>query len=237
MSDPAALPEHLQFTVEAHLNGEAAQIKEYVLGREVFDRLRQRLAEYYAGPGRADKLRIEFPKGTYAPTISTPQPKRIPIRLILTLTVIAIAAAAFFFTRQTVPADEALAEAVTVHVAKSGKIPIIGWPSIPAFRTNPKLANSPSPSARPAHSPASLFPRRPGSECASLHPRSRTDDFQSSAPEGKCGLWRGGSSPALQGHGCDAQKISAAASPRFGGRNFQAQGAIRGGLASHRELG
>ena len=177
MSDPAALPEHLQFTVEAHLNGEAAQIKEYVLGREVFDRpdnydprldpivrvearrLRQRLAEYYAGPGRADKFRIEFPKGTYAPTISTPQPKRMPIRLILTLTVLAIAAAAFFFTRQTVPqnalaivparwtfidpagldpADEALAEAVTAHVANSGKIPIIGWPSILKFRTNPK---------------------------------------------------------------------------------------------------
>ena len=196
MSDPAALRQHLQailaspgfvnadrlrrflqFTVEAHINGEAAQIKEYVLGREVFDRddnydprldpivrvearrLRQRLAEYYAGPGRADKLRIEFPKGTYAPTISTPQPKRIPIRLILTLTVIAIAAAAFFFTRQTVPpnalaivparwtfidpagldpADEALAEAVTAHVANSGKIPIIGWPSILKFRANPK---------------------------------------------------------------------------------------------------
>jgi hypothetical protein len=77
----------LRFTVEAKLNGEEGQIKEYVLGREVFDRngsydprldpivrvearrLRTKLEEYYSGAGQADALRIEFPKGSYVPMI------------------------------------------------------------------------------------------------------------------------------------------------------------------------
>ncbi len=77
----------LRFTVEARLNGQEDQIKEYVLGREVFDRngtydprvdpivrvearrLRTRLEEYYRATGRADTLRIEFPKGSYVPVI------------------------------------------------------------------------------------------------------------------------------------------------------------------------
>jgi serine/threonine-protein kinase len=77
----------LRFTVEAKLTGEEGQIKEYVLGREVFDRngnydprvdpivrvearrLRTKLEEYYSAAGRADALRIEFPKGSYVPVI------------------------------------------------------------------------------------------------------------------------------------------------------------------------
>jgi serine/threonine-protein kinase len=77
----------LRFTVEAKLNGEGDQIKEYVLGREVFDRngdydprtdsivrvearrLRTRLEEYYSGTGQTETVRIEFPKGSYIPVI------------------------------------------------------------------------------------------------------------------------------------------------------------------------
>ena len=77
----------LRFTVDAKLKGEEDQIKEYVLGREVFDRngtydprtdpivrvearrLRTKLEEYYSAAGQADALRIEFPKGSYAPVI------------------------------------------------------------------------------------------------------------------------------------------------------------------------
>lgn len=201
MSDPAAVRAHvdkilaspgfanadrlrrfLTFTTEAHLKGESEQIKEYVLGREVFDRddnydpridpivrvearrLRQRLAEYYAGDGRSESLRIEFPKGSYAPAIApaksdtTPR-KRIYGRLILAAAVIAVAAAAWYFTRPSVPvnalaivparwtfldssgldtADEAIAEAATKHVANRGKVPVIGWPSIIPFRAHNK---------------------------------------------------------------------------------------------------
>lgn len=78
----------LRFTVESTLNGRAADIKEYTLGREVFDRgddydprldpivrvearrLRSRLAEYYAGPGRDESLRLEYRKGSYVPIVS-----------------------------------------------------------------------------------------------------------------------------------------------------------------------
>jgi len=77
----------LRFAVESVLRGEGGKIKEYVIGREVFDRddsydprldpivrvearrLRAKLDEYYAGPGRQDALRIGFPKGSYAPVV------------------------------------------------------------------------------------------------------------------------------------------------------------------------
>ena len=79
----------LRFTVESTLNGRAADVKEYTLGREVFDRgddydprldpivrvearrLRSRLAEYYGGPGRDESLRVEYRKGSYLPIVSS----------------------------------------------------------------------------------------------------------------------------------------------------------------------
>ena len=75
----------LLFTVEHSLAGTAECIKEYTLGIEVFDRpatfdprsdavvrvearrLRMKLNEYYETHGSEDPLRIEFPKGSYAP--------------------------------------------------------------------------------------------------------------------------------------------------------------------------
>jgi TolB-like protein len=76
----------LRYVVEKTLAGEVAQIKEYSVGVEVFDRpadydprldsivrvearrLRARLAEYYDGEGRDDAIRFRLPKGGYAPT-------------------------------------------------------------------------------------------------------------------------------------------------------------------------
>jgi hypothetical protein len=78
----------LLFTVESKLDGRESDVKEYVLGKEVFDRgndydtrldpivrvearrLRARLAEYYSGPGRDEPLRVEYPKGSYVPVFS-----------------------------------------------------------------------------------------------------------------------------------------------------------------------
>src|ERR1041385_4865275 len=92
----------LRFTVQASLNGEHDQIKEYSLGREVFDRndnydprldsivrvearrLRTRLDEYYSGAGQLDPIRIEYPKGSYVPVIrpavQDDQPRPSPAR-------------------------------------------------------------------------------------------------------------------------------------------------------------
>lgn len=75
----------LRYVVAETLAGRASGIKEQVLGLEVFHRgprfnprldpivrvqarnLRSRMAKYYAGPGHADPIRIELPKGTYVP--------------------------------------------------------------------------------------------------------------------------------------------------------------------------
>ena len=79
----------LRVTVERTLAGETAEINEYVLGQEVFDRdqrydpridsivrvearrLRSKLRDYYNGPGAGDPVRIDFPTGSYVPVFSS----------------------------------------------------------------------------------------------------------------------------------------------------------------------
>ena len=81
----ARMSRFLRFTVERALEGRAGELKEYLLGVEVFDRkesydsrvdpivrvearrLRAKLREYYESAGRNDPLIIEFPTGGYAP--------------------------------------------------------------------------------------------------------------------------------------------------------------------------
>lgn len=82
----------LRFVVETSLQGGADGIKEYLIGVEVFDRppqydprldpvvrieagrLRTKLAQYYAGPGKEDPVVIALPKGSYVPEFG----RRIP---------------------------------------------------------------------------------------------------------------------------------------------------------------
>ena len=98
----------LRFSVEALLRGEQDQVKEYPIGKMVFDRnadydpridpivrvearrLRKKLDDYYGGAGALDPIRIELPKGSYVPAIqavagkeleSFPTP-RLPMRWI-----------------------------------------------------------------------------------------------------------------------------------------------------------
>lgn len=81
----------LRFTVDAWLAGTGDEIKEYLIGREVFDRddrydprtdpivrvearrLRRKLEEYYAGDGRGEALQIRYEKGSYVPSVVTPE--------------------------------------------------------------------------------------------------------------------------------------------------------------------
>lgn len=97
------LSRFLRFAVEKTLAGEGAELKEYLLGTEVFDRgtefdprldpivrvearrLRSKLQEYYEGRGGQDAVRIVFRKGGYAPSFEpapaapsavAPAPKR-----------------------------------------------------------------------------------------------------------------------------------------------------------------
>jgi hypothetical protein len=74
----------LEFVVTQTLEGRVDQLKESIIGLEVFKRssfdpksdatvrtaatrLRAKLEEYYKGPGKDDSLRIELPKGHYIP--------------------------------------------------------------------------------------------------------------------------------------------------------------------------
>lgn len=89
-SGAARLCRFLRFTVESKIAGREDEVKEFVVGREVFDRkdgydprldpivrvearrLRAKLAEYYAGPGRTEPLRLEYPRGSYVPIVTRP---------------------------------------------------------------------------------------------------------------------------------------------------------------------
>jgi adenylate cyclase len=82
----------LRYVVERTMAGDGPQLKEYVLGIDVFDRdeaydprldsivrvevrrLRARLDEYYRGPGTADPVVITIPRGAYAPVFSPAAP-------------------------------------------------------------------------------------------------------------------------------------------------------------------
>ena len=77
----------LRFLVERHLEGRDQEIKESVIGVEVFGRdpdynpkfdpivrtearrLRARLNEYYESEGKDDAVRIDLPKGGYVPVV------------------------------------------------------------------------------------------------------------------------------------------------------------------------
>ena len=81
------LSRFLRFLVERHLEGRDNELKESVIGTEIFGRkpdynpkqdaivrteagrLRARIGEYYAGEGKADTLIIELPKGGYVPVL------------------------------------------------------------------------------------------------------------------------------------------------------------------------
>jgi TolB-like protein len=85
----------LKYVVERTLAGEGDQLKEYVVGIEVFERndnydprldsivrvearrLRAKLEEYYRGPGATDPVRIEIPRGGYVPVFQASPPLAI----------------------------------------------------------------------------------------------------------------------------------------------------------------
>lgn len=84
----------LRLAVERTLAGQADQLKEYMIGVEVFDRkasydprvdpivrvearrLRAKLKAYYEGDGSADPVLIEFASGGYAPRLALREPPR-----------------------------------------------------------------------------------------------------------------------------------------------------------------
>lgn len=84
-------PKFLKYIVEKHLHGSSEELKERVIGVEVFGRplsyepatdpvvrlvageIRKRLAQYYIQPEHEHELRIEIPSGSYVPIFHWPQ--------------------------------------------------------------------------------------------------------------------------------------------------------------------
>ncbi len=170
----------LRFVVETKIRGEEAQLKEYVIGREVFDRgesydprtdpivrvearrLRSKLEEYYAGPGRADPLRITIPKGNYAPVVEEAKESPTASRRVFIMAGVAAVAVvwgalalrsrepagerlavtpAHWLGRDAAEADpleDGLAEALTTELTRRGRWQVISWPSILAYRGSRK---------------------------------------------------------------------------------------------------
>ena len=97
----ARMSRFLRFAVEQTLDGKTEELKEYLIGVEVFDRkpsydprvdpivrvearrLRSKLRSYYESDGGADDLVIDLPKGAYAPVFrprAHVQPQALPRR-------------------------------------------------------------------------------------------------------------------------------------------------------------
>jgi TolB-like protein len=89
-ADTDRLRRLLQFLVEEAICGRGGELKEYLVGVEVFARpesfdprsdsivrvqarnLRKLLAQYYASEGSGDRVLISIPKGSYAPVFAQP---------------------------------------------------------------------------------------------------------------------------------------------------------------------
>jgi adenylate cyclase len=137
----ARLSRFLRFAVEKSLAGAGAELKEYLLGVEVFDRgqdfdprldpivrveagrLRGKLQQYYEGGGLSDPVRIVLRKGSYAPnfeaatTVAAPSGGSPRLKWVIAATVvIGVAAAAFFLIRSQTSAG---AEVLTIAAIPS----------------------------------------------------------------------------------------------------------------------
>jgi len=169
----------LRFTVEAKLTGQDRMVKEYVLGREVFDRtdeydprldpivrvearrLRSKLTQYYAGPGRADPIRLAYPKGSYLPEFQTAA-NMVPLRrpraelpIVAVAAILAVLAVTAFAYRAATNAPQMIAvlpaqwvwherdldasgvriaELLTGDLANGQKAHVVAWPLVEQHR-------------------------------------------------------------------------------------------------------
>jgi TolB-like protein len=136
----ARLSRFLRFAVEKSLAGAGSELKEYLLGVEVFDRgqdfdprldpivrveagrLRGKLQEYYEGGGQGDPVRIVFRKGSYAPSFEATalapaiSPRSSRLKWLAAAAVIGVVAAGLYLIRSQTSAG---ADAVTIAAIPS----------------------------------------------------------------------------------------------------------------------
>lgn len=145
------LPRFLRFAVEQELDGHGAELKEYQIGTEVFDRqtsydpridpivrveagrLRSKLKEFYSAEGRNDLILIDLPKGSYVPVFhKRPGPVSVPRRVLhwlhvlhdakgRALLVLAVVAAAAIIWNITLLKEKGLLQS-QVEASRLGKL-------------------------------------------------------------------------------------------------------------------
>jgi TolB-like protein len=145
----------LRFAVDHSLNGHAVELKEYVIGVEVFDRkpdydprvdpivrvearrLRSKLKAYYEGDGVADPVRIEFPSGSYAPRFgdrraTPPPPPAATAPAVITVVLLP------FGDLSLKPGNEYFSDGLTeelIHVlTKVSGLRVVAWTSAARLR-------------------------------------------------------------------------------------------------------
>lgn len=179
-ADSDRLKRFLRFTVDAKLSEQPEKAKEFVIGREVFDRkedydprldpivrvearrLRSKLAEYYANQGRGERIRLDYPKGSYLPIFSTHRLSRIPLAIqrrrwflaaglliVATImlaylvrppaaadTMVAVLPASWLWPDETgiSARDAAIAEALDNELANRQLVRVIAWPIVLQYR-------------------------------------------------------------------------------------------------------
>ena len=151
------LQRFINFAVQSAVRGSIDQLKEYVLGREVFDRnseydprldsivrveaqrLRRKLREYYETEGATDPVLITFPAGSYVPCFayreSVPADRSIGTREQLNPRTVAVLP---FLNLSHEPDQEYFCDGITEDViymlSRSPELNVIGRASTFAFK-------------------------------------------------------------------------------------------------------
>jgi len=144
----------LRYVVEAELACRGSDLKEYVLGVEVFDRsgsfdprtdsivrveavkLRRRLQAYYRGSGRLDAILIDIPKGSYHPRFRVRAERNVSKTSSRTKPV---SIAVLPFVNLSSDADQeywsdGLTEELTSALARTGGLSVVSRTSAFAFK-------------------------------------------------------------------------------------------------------
>jgi serine/threonine-protein kinase len=135
----------LRLTVERALAGQAAELKEYLIGVEVFDRkasydprvdpivrvearrLRSKLNAYYDGDGRTDPVLIEFLSGTYAPRLALRELSAPPRETVDGTTVAVLPFADLGLKGQNQYFSDGLTEELIHALTKVPRLRVVAW--------------------------------------------------------------------------------------------------------------
>ena len=130
----------------------ANRLKEYLVGVEVFDRgpaydpridpivrvearrLRAKLKAYYASAGRDDRLRIEFPKGSYSPVFRFRASRQIKANSASDTAITVLPFENFTNSAPTQSFGEGLAEELVHHLAQVPGLQVVGDSGGPRHR-------------------------------------------------------------------------------------------------------